>query len=70
MQTTIKIKGTHCSSCKALIEDICQDTKEIEACNVDLKTGETIINHSDHLDWQSLKKEIEESGDYEVILDK
>ena len=25
MKTTLTIKGTHCNSCKALIEDVCKE---------------------------------------------
>lgn len=68
MQTVITIKGTHCPSCKALIEDICQDIMEIESCEVDYKTGKAVINHSKDFYWQKLKGEIENSGDYTVDI--
>ena len=70
MQTTITVHGTHCPSCKALIEDICSDIPEIESSNVDHETGKTVINHNEQLDWTALKQEIESSGDYHVELSK
>jgi len=68
MQTIVNIKGTHCPSCKALIEDICQDVLEIESCEVDYNTGRTVINHEKDFDWHKLKSEIENSGDYSVAI--
>lgn len=66
MKTTITIKGTHCESCKALIEDVCKEIPGIISCNVDYKTGKTIIEHDEELDWKKFKKEIESLGEYKV----
>ena len=62
--TTITIKGTHCASCKALIEDACRDVPGVRACTVDFITGKTVVEHEEDLDWQRLKKEIESLGAY------
>ncbi|XOU94016.1 MAG: cation transporter [Candidatus Kerfeldbacteria bacterium] len=69
MKTTISIKGMHCSSCKALIEDICQDIEGVESCNVDESTDKALINHKENLDLQILKKEIEDGNEYQVTLE-
>lgn len=37
-KTTIKIIGTHCEACKALIEDVCKDVKGVKSCSVDYNT--------------------------------
>lgn len=66
MKTSLTIKGTHCHSCKALIEDVCKEFKEIISCNVDYKTGKTVIEHNEKLDFKKLKKEIENLGDYKL----
>lgn len=66
MKTTVTIKGTHCESCKALIEDVCKEIPGINSCNVDYKTGKTIIEHDEELDWKKFKKEIESLGEYKV----
>ncbi len=68
MKTTIHIRGTHCKACKALIEDVCRDDKNVSSCTVDFKTGKTEIEHNESLDWNILKKEIENVGDYNVEL--
>lgn len=68
MKSTIIIRGTHCKACKALIEDICSDFKEIASCSVDFATGKTNIEHTEQLNWNDLKKEIENAGDYKVEL--
>lgn len=62
----IQIKGTHCSACKALIEDVCKDIKGVKSCDVDFKTGKTIIEYDEKLDLNLVKKEIESFGNYKV----
>ena len=66
MKTTLTIKGTHCNSCKALIEDVCKETPSINSCNVDFKTGVTEIEHEENIDWQKFKKEVESLGEYKI----
>ena len=66
MKKIIIIKGTHCPSCKALIEDVCRDIKGIKSCNVEYKTGKTEIEHEDKFDFNLVKKEIESLGKYKV----
>jgi copper chaperone CopZ len=67
MKTTLTIKGTHCNSCKLLIEDVCKDVGA-KSCNVNFQTGETTIEHEENFDWQTFKKEIEALGQYHVEL--
>lgn len=66
MKTTIKVKGTHCKSCKMLIEDVCSDISGVQSCIVDFKTGTTIIEHEPSVDLRKLAKEIEALGEYKV----
>ena len=68
MKTTLTIKGTHCAACKALIEDVCKDDKNISSCTVDFKTGKTEIEHNDEFNLDQLKKEVEGLGNYKVLL--
>ncbi len=68
--TTIKIKGTHCNSCKFLIEDVCKDIKGAKACAVDFQTGETVIKHDEDFNLRAFKKEVESLGNYTVNLDE
>jgi copper chaperone CopZ len=70
MQTTLTIKGTHCNSCKALIEDVCTEIPGINSCNVDFKTGITAIEHEEKVDWQKFKKEVESLGEYKVEINQ
>lgn len=67
-KTTFYIKGTHCASCKALIEDVCSEIPGIKSCAVNFQTGETIMEHEDTLDWSSVKREIEALGKYSVEI--
>ena len=64
--TTINIKGTHCNSCKLLIEDVCKDQKGAKSCAVDFASGKTVIEHDENFDWQAFKKEVEALGNYKV----
>lgn len=68
MKTKIIIKGTHCNSCKALIEDVCSEIQGAKSCSVVFETGETIIEHDKNFDWQAFKQEVESLGDYKVNL--
>ena len=64
MKITFSIKGTHCPSCKSLIEDIASDIRGITSCAVDYTTGETIIEHDESVNWAKFKQEIEAAGPY------
>lgn len=66
IKTTFTIKGTHCTACKALIEDVARENSAVTNITVDFETGKTILEHQENLDWQVLKKEIEGLGDYQV----
>lgn len=65
MKTTITIKGTHCHSCKALIEDVCKEAGA-KSCVVNFQTGETVIEHDESFDLQAFKKEVEGLGQYKI----
>lgn len=67
MKTTITIQGTHCVSCKALIEDAAKEISGLKSCIVDFKTGHTEIEHDETLNWDMFKKEIEALGEYKII---
>src|SRR6266481_6869927 len=66
MKIILTIKGTHCASCKMLIEDVCMDHKEVSSCVVDFTTGKMEIDHNGFLDINALIKEIEGLGEYKV----
>ncbi len=66
--TTVTIKGTHCKSCKLLIEDVCGEIKGVTSCAVDFQTGEAVIEHDENFDVRALKKEIEGLGRYTVEI--
>lgn len=68
MRTILTIKGTHCQSCKMLIEDICKDIPGVKTCVVDFKTGKTTIEHESKDQLKKIKEEIEKAGDYKVKL--
>jgi len=68
--TTINIKGTHCNSCKLLIEDVCREIKGAKECSVNFETGETKIEHDDSFDWEVFKKEVESLGNYKVEVNQ
>ena len=68
MRRAITIQGTHCPSCKSLIEEVSQDIPGVVSTNVDFKTGQTVIEYDQRLDWNRLKQEIENLGEYQVIV--
>ena len=67
MKTFLTVKGTHCESCKVLIEDVLKDIGGVASATVDFKTGKTEIEHSKKLDMENIRKEIESLGDYSVV---
>ncbi len=66
-KTTITIEGTHCDSCKLLIEDVCKEAGA-KSCIVNFETGKTTIEYDENFDWQAFKKEVEGLGQYKVDL--
>lgn len=70
MKTALTVKGTHCKSCKMLIEDICSEILGVKSYSVNFKTGKTVIEHDGKLDLRKLKKEIESLGKYTVVLSR
>jgi len=66
IKTTFAIKGTHCTACKALIEEVAKENPAVKNITVNFKTGETTLEYLENLDWQELKKEIESLGEYQI----
>ncbi len=64
MKTVLTIKGTHCHSCKALIEEVALENPAIQSCSVDYASGKTEIEHNENVDWEAFGKEIATLGDY------
>ena len=64
MITTIIIHGTHCPSCKTLIEEVASEISGIKSCTVDFSTGKTTVEHEGEVDWDAFKKEVEGLGAY------
>ncbi|MBI2572517.1 heavy-metal-associated domain-containing protein [Candidatus Woesearchaeota archaeon] len=67
-KTTISVQGTHCQSCKMLIEDVLSEISGIKSSSVDFKTGKVVIEYEGKLDTAKVKKEIEAIGKYKVII--
>lgn len=65
-KTKLVIKGTHCPSCKALIEDVCKELEGVKSCSVNYKSGEATIVHDARFDFKKFKKEVESLGKYKV----
>lgn len=68
MKTILNIKGMHCHSCKALIEEVCGDIPGVRTCIVDVGREKAEIDHDDNVDIGIVKKEIEGFGDYHVEI--
>lgn len=64
----IKINGTHCKSCKLLIEDVSKDMKGVKSCCVDFQTGKTFVEYNEHFNLEKFKQEVEGLGEYKVEL--
>jgi copper chaperone CopZ len=68
MTTTLNIKGMHCASCKALIEDVCQEIPGVTSCIVDTATGRARIEHDETVSAEQVQHEIESLGEYTATL--
>jgi sulfite exporter TauE/SafE len=69
---TFHVSGTHCASCKILIEDILGEETTISNVQVDLKT-ETVTLHADDIDQTTLAKNLTEkikSSGYTLSVNK
>lgn len=65
--TSMKIEGTHCESCKVLLEEVGREIPGVKHCTVDFRTGRTVIEHDGPLDWPRLQREIEALGPYRPV---
>lgn len=64
--TTFLVHGTHCSSCKTLIEMALQDLPGVTSAEVDLETEEVTIASEHPISQDTIRQEIEELGGYTV----
>ena len=62
----IAIRGMHCASCKALIEDVCKDIPGIISCDVAQEQGAASLTHNGTVTFARVKQELENLGDYSV----
>ncbi len=62
----MRIQGMHCTSCKALIEDVCGELPGVTSCDVDVTAGTATLEHEESFDIEGAAKEIETLGDYRV----
>lgn len=68
MQSTLKIAGLHCASCKALIEDVAKDVPGIVACTVSLEAGRARVEHDAPEALDALVREIASLGEYRAEI--
>lgn len=66
-KTILSIKGLHCSSCKALIEDITKDFKGVRSAVVDVVRGTATVEHDEKFPVEQFRKEIDSLGQYRVV---
>jgi copper chaperone CopZ len=69
---TFHVSGTHCASCKILIEDILGEQTNISNAHVDLK-NETVTLDTNEIDQHNLVKVLNEKikdNGYQLTFDK
>jgi len=66
MTTNLHIQGTHCQSCKLLIEEVGSESPGVQSIKVDFETGNTIIEHDSAFDLKKFTTEVEGLGEYIV----
>ena len=65
--TELMVRGTHCTACAALIEDVCAELSGVKRCTVNYQTGQTTVTHEPTLDVRSIIAAIEALGPYQVV---
>jgi len=64
MKTTLHIKGMHCESCKALIEEVLPEIKGITKVTADFKKGTALVEHTSPLDKKKIQEQLKTIGEY------
>lgn len=64
----LTIRGMHCGSCKALIEDVVKDIPGVSACVVDYEHGTAAVEHDGSVAFERVRGEIAALGDYQIAL--
>ncbi len=65
MQTTVKVKGMSCNHCVSSVKKSLESLPSVSSVNVNLDSGEAVINHDNDLDMSKVRNEIEKAG-YEL----
>ena len=65
METSLKVKGMHCSGCEGLIKDVVSDITGAKAISADAKTGTVRVSHDTPATLEKIKAAIRENG-YQV----
>tara|TARA_Y100000310_G_scaffold335369_1_gene417248 strand:- start:3558 stop:3773 length:216 start_codon:yes stop_codon:yes gene_type:complete len=66
MKITLQIKGMHCKSCEALLEDAFEDIG-VESSNIDSTTGLAVLEFDENkVSLAALKKAVADEG-YTVV---
>ena len=68
MNSTLKITGLHCVSCKKLIESVASDVTGIVSCTVDLDAARAAVEHDTPEALDALVREIAELGEYQTEI--
>ncbi|MEK7545806.1 MAG: heavy metal-associated domain-containing protein [Patescibacteria group bacterium] len=68
MNSTLKITGLHCASCKKLIESVAADVPGISSCSVDLDAGRADVSHETPEALDALVREIAALEEYQTEI--
>ncbi|MEK7540225.1 MAG: heavy metal-associated domain-containing protein [Patescibacteria group bacterium] len=68
METTLKIQGMNCVSCKALIEETVTALPGVQACEVDINLKQAKVTHTPDVDLKAIKSAIESLEELTVEL--
>lgn len=68
METTLKIQGMNCVSCKALIEETVTALPGVQACVVDINAKQAKVTHSADVDPKTIQSAIESLEEFTVEL--
>lgn len=66
MNSTLKISGLHCESCKKLIESVASDVSGISSCVVNPDSASASVEHDTPEALEDLLREIKGIGEYQA----
>lgn len=67
MKSILQIKGMHCVSCQALLEEVIGEIPGVTSCRVDIDRGMAEVEHEKEISKETFEKTIVPLGEYRMV---